>query len=416
MTDLQVRPAPTLQGRNRQHFGYWAAAMTYLALQAFTTVPSPLYARYAQRDHLTPLVITVVYAAYAVGVSASLVMAGHLSDLFGRRPVLGAALIVDVLSALTFLVWPALPGLFVARVLCGLAVGVTSSTATAYLGELYAARRPTGQTRRLQVLLTAVSIGGLGVGPLIAGLTTLLVGRPLTAPYVVMLVVFAACGIALMWAPETRCPGVPRPGYHVQRISVPRRARRHYVAALTGVATVFALFGLFIGLAGTILGSQLGHPSIALTGVLLFVVYAAGVASVVVTIRLGRARQVATAGVLVFVGLALLVLSTWLSTSTPVFLALFLCAGSAIGAGGSTLFTISLAVVNAVAPRDRQAETLAGFFLAGYVALSVPVIGVGLALQSLSVRVTLVGFAVLVTVAAYGALSGLLRTTEPIHE
>lgn len=107
-------------------------------------------------------------------------------------------------------------------------------------------------------------------------------------------------------------------------------------------------------------------------------------------------------------GLVLLALSVWLTAvPTAVFVTTFLCAGSLIGAGGSTLFTVSLTVATRVSPPDRVAETLAGFFLAGYLALSAPVIGVGLALQHFSLRSTLCGFAGLVAVAACAALAGL---------
>ncbi|WP_148043223.1 MFS transporter [Flexivirga caeni] len=395
---------------NRHRFGYWATAAIYLSLQAFTTVPSPLYARYAERDHLSPLVITLVYAAYAVGVTVSLICAGHLSDTFGRRPVLAAALAVDALSAVTFIARPGLPGLFAARVLCGLSVGVTASTATAYLGELFAGHRLAGQARNLALLSTAVAIGGLGAGPLLTGLVAEVAGHSLVSPYLVMLVIFVAGFAALLFAPETRDRMVPRPAYHVQRVSVPHQHRRRYGAALAGVATVFALFGLFVGLAGTILGQRLGHISILLTGVLLFIVYATGVASVAITIRLAQRRQTTAAGVLMIAGLALLALSVWLTSApTAAFVVMFLCAGSLIGAGGSTLFTVSLAVVTGLSPKERTAETLAGFFLAGYVALSAPVIGVGVALQHFSLRSTLSCFAVLVGITACYALAGLGR-------
>ena len=60
--------------------------------RAFSTLPSPLYGLYAERDHLSPLTITLVYAAYAAGVVVSLIFAGHLSDKMGRRQVIVSSL------------------------------------------------------------------------------------------------------------------------------------------------------------------------------------------------------------------------------------------------------------------------------------------------------------------------------------
>ena len=134
------------------------------------TALSPLYGLYARRDGFSSLTITLVYAAYALGVIVSLFFAGHLSDHRGRRPFLLAAVGLDAVSALVFLAWPVLPGLYLARVLCGLAVGVTASTATAYLSELHLAHRPAKHLHRAQLLAGSVTLGGLGVGALAVGL------------------------------------------------------------------------------------------------------------------------------------------------------------------------------------------------------------------------------------------------------
>src|SRR3954465_2306152 len=74
--------------------GFWAVAFSFLALTAFATAPSPLYGLYAQQEHLAPLTITVVYAVYATGVVISLMLAGHISDWYGRRAVLIPGLVL----------------------------------------------------------------------------------------------------------------------------------------------------------------------------------------------------------------------------------------------------------------------------------------------------------------------------------
>ena len=62
-----------------------------LALFASST-PSPLYGIYRQLWGFSPAVLTLVYATYAFGVLAALVLAGRVSDEVGRRPVLLVAL------------------------------------------------------------------------------------------------------------------------------------------------------------------------------------------------------------------------------------------------------------------------------------------------------------------------------------
>jgi len=72
----------------RYGFGFWSLAAVFLTVIAFSTAPSPLYTLYRERDDFSALVVTIVYAAYAVGAVVSLVLAGHLSDWHGRRRVL----------------------------------------------------------------------------------------------------------------------------------------------------------------------------------------------------------------------------------------------------------------------------------------------------------------------------------------
>ena len=69
-------------------FGFWAVAFSFTALMAFTTVPTPLWSLFARRDGFSSLTITVAFAVYAVAVAISLVLAGHLSDVYGRRRLL----------------------------------------------------------------------------------------------------------------------------------------------------------------------------------------------------------------------------------------------------------------------------------------------------------------------------------------
>jgi hypothetical protein len=69
----------------RHRTGFWLVGFVFLVTLAFSAVPAPLYVLYAARDRFGPLMITVIFAAYAVGVIASLFLAGHLSDWLGRR-------------------------------------------------------------------------------------------------------------------------------------------------------------------------------------------------------------------------------------------------------------------------------------------------------------------------------------------
>src|ERR1700731_1631820 len=117
MTSPQFTTTQPRSPARRQDVGFWVVAFAFATAMAFTTVPTPLWSLYAQRDRFSSLTVTIVFAVYALAVALSLFLAGPLSDWYGRRRVLMPALALEILAGVVFLVWSSLPGLLVARVL-----------------------------------------------------------------------------------------------------------------------------------------------------------------------------------------------------------------------------------------------------------------------------------------------------------
>jgi MFS family permease len=391
--------------------GFWAIAFALMVVMAYSAFPTPLYGLYAARDGFGSLTITAVFAAYAVGVAVSLFLVGHLSDSLGRRRVLLPSLALTALSAVLFLLWRDLPGLLVARVINGLGVGAVTATATAWIAELHAGARPEAGARRAEIVGVAANIGGIGTGALVAGLLAQWVTSPLTVPYLVGLAGLLAAIVLVAATPETREARLPRPAYRPQRVSVPAAARGEYFGAALGAGVGFAAFGLFTSLAPSFLAGSLHHPSKALAGAAAFIVFAAAALVQVLLARRPRRELVVngTAGTLA--GLALVVLALWLPTPS---LALFLIGGVAFGAGAGSVFKGAVATVVAVAEPARRAEALAGLFLAGYIGLAVPVVGLGLLTQEVEPKVALLVFAVVLATLLVAGLSSMLGGTRRV--
>jgi MFS family permease len=389
--------------------GFWAIAFSFLAVAALSTAPSALYGLYERQDHLAPLTITVVYAVYAAGVITSLLLAGHVSDWYGRRAVLIPALSLATVGTVLFVSWQSLAGLIVARVLTGLALGATVATATAYIADLDAG--PDGAvTRRAQIVAAVANVGGLAIGPLATGLLARYApGGGLALPYVVLLVVLAVALVGVVLAPDGRRAAHPLPRYRPQRLTVPALARRPFLAAIAAAALAFATLGLFAGLAGRFLAGPLHHPSPALTGAAIFLTFGSGVIVQVTTAKWPPHRLVAAGIPPIVLGLAVLVLSAW---TAPPSLPLFLAGGVLTGLGASAIFRASLGVALATSRADERAGTLATFFTTGYAALSLPVLGLGIALQYVSPEVTLLIFALAVGLGVLAAAPALLRRPD----
>ena len=94
------------------------AAVIGLALFASST-PSPLYATYRELWGFSPVVLTLIYSTYAFGVLLALLLAGRVSDEWGRRPVLLVALGALLVTSVLFMLASSVAWLFVARGLQG---------------------------------------------------------------------------------------------------------------------------------------------------------------------------------------------------------------------------------------------------------------------------------------------------------
>jgi MFS transporter len=366
--------------------GFGAVAFAFLIVMAFATLPSPLYGLYRERDGLSTLTITVVYAIFAGGTIASLIAVPALARRIGRRGVMLAAVATMMVAAGLLAVWKALPGLLLGRLITGIAVGLVAGTATTYLIELHIRRDPNGSPTRARNIGTAVNVGALGIGPLVAGCLAAWVREPLTVPYLLWIALGAVALVGLAAAPETGAPAPP----------ADERTRAARIPGPAGAATLaaFSANGLFAGLSGLLLVTTFHHPSHALAGATLFVVFSAGVGSQLATASLPAPRVLALGTVSMLVGLVLLVTAVRLSTPS---LALFLVGGAFIGAGAGAVFkgTTGL-VLQAASPEDRLAMT-SQLLIALFIGLSIPVIGAGVALdQGASAPNTVLGFAVLV--------------------
>src|SRR5436305_652187 len=254
-----------------------------------TTLPTPLYVLYQEQYQFATGLIAVIFAVYALGVLAALLVFGRVSDHFGRRPVLVAALLLACASTLVFVFAQNVAMLLVGRFLSGLGAGLLTGTATAGLAEL----EPTGSQQRAARVATAANMGGLGLGPLVAGLFAQLAPAPTRLVFVVYLLFLVVTLLLVGMLPET----VKAPDHVLNlrpRIAVPPSTRTIFVAAAVTAVCVFALLGLFSALAPPFLSSTLHDPNLIVAGLVVFLLFGtASVAQVVLHTLTTRTARLA---------------------------------------------------------------------------------------------------------------------------
>jgi MFS family permease len=376
MTALQVRSRPGTGDPSRpgrrgngvpRQVAFWLLALVLAVTMLGTTLPTPLYVIYQDRWHFSDAMVTVTFAVYAVAVIVTLLLAGRSSDQAGRRPVLAAALGASALSTIPFILAPGVAALIAARIVSGLSAGLMTGTATAALTELI----PASDHRRASLVATAANMGGLGLGPLVAGLLAQYAPHPTTLVFEVYLAVLAVAGLAVLLVPET--VGVRmRPALRFAGLGIPERGRAEFIAAGVAAFAAFALLGLFSSLVPGFIAGQLHQDNHAVQGAVVFLMFAVGTVTQVALSRFSGPRVV-LAGLSLFLAALGLIVAALASSGIALFLAGTVAGGVAVGA----IFLGTLATANRLAPPGRRGQVISAFFVACYAGLSIPVVGVG---------------------------------------
>ncbi|KMO77449.1 MFS transporter [Mycolicibacterium obuense] len=374
-------------------------AYAFAAIMVGTTLPTPMYALFAEELHFHVLTTTIIFAAYAGGVLAALLLFGRWSDVVGRRPVLLAGITMAAASAVVFVLADSVPELLIGRVLSGLSAGLFTGTATAAVIEA----APEAWRGRAAAVASVVNIGGLGLGPVLAGVLVQYAPRPLDLSFVVHLALTVAAAVAVLCSRETS----PRQGkLGLQRLAVPVEARSVFVVAALAAFAGFAVTGLFAAVAPSFLAEVIGIGNHALAGLIAGTIFLTSAVAQVVARSMNPERAVALGCAILIAGMATLAVALHVG-SLPGLIAAAVVSG--IGQGIS--FSRGLAAVSERTPPDRRAEVSSTYFVVAYVAIAVPVIGEGLAAQAWGLRTSGVVFAVAVAVLAAGCLIAILSAS-----
>lgn len=375
-------------------------AYAFVVVMLGTTMPTPLYALYEVEFGFSVFVVTLVFAAYAAGVLGALLAFGRWSDSLGRRPMLLVAIAFGLVSAVVFVTAASVTALVIGRVLSGISAGIFVGTATVTLIELV----PDRWRDRAPAIATAANIGGLGLGPLLAGLLVEYLPQPLRLTFFVHIALLVVAAVAVFTAPETvRVARGARP--HLQRLSVPADVRGTFLRAATGGFAGFAVLGLFTAVSPGFISGVLEIDNHAITGAVVFVVFAASATAQITLRRTDPASAQRWGCVALIVGLALLALSLLSASLVVLVAAALLC-----GIGQGVTFGNGMTSIGAELPAHRRAEVTSTFFVVLYIAISVPVIGAGAAATRWGLVTAGVVFSVVIAVLA--AVAFVLLTVD----
>jgi len=377
---------------------FWLVTYTYLVVMFGTTMPTPLYVLYQNRWHFSTGMITVIFAAYPVGVLASLLLFGSMSDQVGRRPVLFGGLGFAASSTTLFIFAQGIPSLLVARALSGLAAGIFTGTATATMTELHSCT----DTRSASQISTAANISGLGLGIVVSGVLAQYVPSPTKLVFVVYFALLVPTVLVGWLIPETVTRPEQGAAWQPMWPCVPTDMRGPFALAATAVFCSMATTGTFTALTPSFLRTEIHVSNLAVAGGIVCVLFAVSAIAQVTMRDLGYRLAMGGGLGVMAVTLALIVASLRERS-----LLLFICAAACTGLAFGLTFMGSLEVVNSRAPVARRAEVVSAYFVAAYAGAALPQLGLGIASWSVGLFTATAMFAVVIGLLALGTAGAM---------
>lgn len=370
-------------------------AITLLTFLAASSAPTPLYHLYQQHLDFSAGMLTLIFGVYALSLLAALLTVGSLSDYLGRKPVIFAALILDMLAMLLFINESSVAWLIVARTLQGFATGM----ATAVLGAaLLDTDREQGPLINSLAPLLGMACGAMGCSLLVE-----------FAPFPTQLIYWVLFGAMLLQAllvwrlPETVSPIPGALASLWPTLHVPAQARRALWIALPVDIAVWAMGGFYLSLAPSLVRAATGSTSNLIGGGLVAVLTVSG-ALMIYGLRHRAADKVLRLGAMLLALGVALILGAVHTASLPLFFVATLIAGSGFGAG----FLGAVRSVVPLAQPHERAGLMSAFYVLSYLAFCIPSLLAGTLTRTFGLIATTDGYGASLIVLALSALMALL--------
>jgi MFS family permease len=379
-----------------QKTSLWFLAFTLLSFLAASTAPTPLYHLYQEHLQFSAATLTVIFGVYAISLLVALLTVGSLSDFLGRKPVIFAAVLLNMLAMLLFINADSVSWLIAARVLQGFATGMATAVLSAALLDTDRQQGP--------LVNSVAPLLGMAMGAMGCGLLAEFAPLPLQLTYWVLLALFVMQALYVWRLPESvsRQPGALaslRPTLHV-----PTQARRALWRVLPIDIAVWALGGFYASLAPSLVRTATGSTSNLIGGATVAALTVTG-ALMIYTLRNRPADKVLQLGAsLLPVGVALILIAVH-SASLSLFFVGTLVAGCGFGAG----FLGALRSVVPLALPHERAGLMSAFYVLSYLAFCLPSLLAGNLTRTFGLVATTDGYGAVLIILSVGALITFMR-------
>ncbi len=379
-----------LRPANSDSTGIAALGLAIFVVALGTNVSTPFLVLYRERLDLGPSATQAIFAVYVVGILLTLLVAGPLSDRFGRRAIVLPCLAMSAVASIVLIGGrDSYALLLVGRILLGVASGAALSVGSAWLLELSGP----GKEARAAVLTTIVTFTGFGFGPVLSAGFDLAGAAPLVAPFILHAAI-AVVSLAVVW--KTPDPRERRSdGGWIVRLRVPPHARRIFVTTIVpAVIWTFAFPSTGFSLFPVLLADFADDNAVVVAAASGCITAMAGLIARPVVARLGASRGLVAALIIGVFGYALGTTAFVTEQWYPVILA-----AACLGAASGTLTASALTLVGEFADDESRGSLTSTMYLLAYPGMVMPIVLTSVASVS-SIETALIGVTCVASIAA----------------
>ncbi|MEK5393420.1 MFS transporter [Margalitia sp. FSL K6-0131] len=380
--------------RSPRSWRIWATAWMVTAVFILSNSATPLYVYWQRNIGFSNGTLTLVFAAYIVGLLLTLLFAGQLSDRFGRKTVLFPGLTAAVLACLLFATASSVTVLLTARFLSGIAVGVIVSAGMASVVDV-------GVPNRRQLASLAASVAmvlGAGLGPLLAGVLAVALSQPVVPIFAVELAVLATAFVVAGTLPKRRIHSRQQNNWRLHLPSVPKVNQLDLAFGIAIFAPGITATSFVLSLGPSLLAKLLHVTSPLIAGGTACIMFltATGVQFAVKKLHV-RTIFLTGASAIILSMISVAVAINASVASLIVISAVLAGAGQGLGQlGGLTLISLHV-------PEHRRAEANAVLNIGGYIPAAILPVCTGYLIDVMGLTIGATAFAVILSVVAVSA-------------
>jgi MFS family permease len=295
--------------------------------------------------------------------------------------------------------------LFAARFITGVAAALSAGAAVAWLRE----HNPGADAQRAGVLIVAMNVLGLGVGPLLTGLMAPADTQPLVLPYVAFIAIAVPLAVVIAFTRETvedRSSILEAELIHP--IGVPRDLRVAFLAPGVTTFVIYSMVGFYSAIAPGLIVRVLHISGYAPTGTIVFELFATATLTVFLGQKLSDRTAMIGGAAFMLPALACLVLAE-ITASLPALLAGTALGGIALGFG----WRGALHLTAEIAPEHQRSEMVSALFVCGNFGMTLPVIGIGVMETLTYPQLSILVFSgVIAVISSAGVVFGVMNHAE----